>query len=130
MSRPDVTDVPQVQQCPQEGDHLGHRYKKAPGIAGEWWCPGIEDRRSGDDRREDAAYNHPQHYGGEDNPYETIKVLESWMGDDVVFFSLGNAIKYLSRAGKKDPTKTIEDLRKAIWYINHVIEFMERDSAT
>ena len=41
--------------------------------------------------------NHPNHYGGEDNPYEAIKVIEAWdLG-----FHLGNTVKYISRAGKK-----------------------------
>lgn len=61
--------------------------------------------------------NHPLHYGGADNPYEAIKVIEAWgLG-----FNLGNAIKYISRAGKKNPDKTIEDLQKAIWYLNREI---------
>lgn len=61
--------------------------------------------------------NHPLHYGGSDNPYEAIKVIEAWgLG-----FNLGNAIKYISRAGKKNPDKTIEDLQKAIWYLNREI---------
>jgi hypothetical protein len=42
--------------------------------------------------------NHPEHYGGENNPYEAIKVIESWELD----FHLGNAIKYIYRAGKKE----------------------------
>ena len=33
-------------------------------------------------------------------------------------FNLGNAVKYISRAGKKDPDKYIEDLQKAVWYLN------------
>lgn len=37
-------------------------------------------------------------------------------------FALGNAIKYISRAGKKDPNKTIEDLEKAIWYLQEYIK--------
>jgi len=57
--------------------------------------------------------NHPAHYGGADNPYEAIKVIESWR----LGFCLGNAVKYLSRAGKKDRTKFIEDMEKAVWYI-------------
>lgn len=62
--------------------------------------------------------NHPQHYGGGDNPYEVIKVIEAWdLG-----FHLGTAVKYIPRAGKKDPDKEIEDLEKAIWYINRKIE--------
>jgi hypothetical protein len=63
--------------------------------------------------------NHPQHYGGEDNPYEAIKVIEAWgLG-----FCLGNAVKYLSRAGKKDADKTLEDLKKAFWYLQRYCEF-------
>jgi hypothetical protein len=59
--------------------------------------------------------NHPAHYGGADNPYETIKVIEAWgLG-----FCLGNAVKYISRAGKKD--NMIQDLRKAKWYLDHEI---------
>lgn len=62
--------------------------------------------------------NHPAHYGGEDNPYEAIKVIEEWgLG-----FCLGNAVKYISRAGKKDPAKEIEDLEKAVWYLQREIE--------
>jgi hypothetical protein len=60
--------------------------------------------------------NHPDHYGGKDNPYEAIKVIEAWgLG-----FHLGNAVKYIARAGKKGDT--LQDLRKAIWYIQRYIE--------
>lgn len=62
--------------------------------------------------------NHPAHYGGEDNLYEAIKVIEAWN----LNFHLGNAVKYISRAGKKDDKKTIEDLEKAIWYIKRHIK--------
>jgi hypothetical protein len=61
--------------------------------------------------------NHPQHYGGEGNPYEAIKVIEAWGLD----FPLGNAVKYISRAGKKDKETTVQDLEKAIWYIRRKI---------
>lgn len=60
--------------------------------------------------------NHPNHYGG-DTVYETIKVLKAWgLG-----FLLGNAVKYISRAGKKDPAKLLEDLEKAQWYLGEAI---------
>jgi hypothetical protein len=60
--------------------------------------------------------NHPQHYGGKDNPYEAIKVIEAWdLG-----FCLGNTIKYISRAGKKDDT--IQELEKALWYLKREIK--------
>lgn len=62
--------------------------------------------------------NGPQHYGGKENPFEAIKVIEAWgLG-----FNLGNTVKYISRAGKKDPLKEIEDLEKALWYLNRQIE--------
>ena len=67
--------------------------------------------------------NHPEHYGGKDNQYESIKVINAW-GYDKDFY-LGNAVKYLSRAGKKDDT--IQDLRKAIWYIEQKIVLLEKE---
>lgn len=66
--------------------------------------------------------DHPSHYGGENNPYEAIKVIDAWdLG-----FSLGNTVKYISRAGKKDPTKEIEDLKKALFYLEHHIRTLEK----
>jgi hypothetical protein len=65
--------------------------------------------------------NNPSHYGGANNMYETIKVIEAWSLD----FCLGNAVKYISRAGKKDPTKELEDLKKARWYIERRIQQLE-----
>ena len=64
--------------------------------------------------------NHPNHYGGEESVYEVVKVCEAWnLHNDAYLF---NAIKYIARAGKKDPSKTIEDLDKCMWYINRKIE--------
>jgi len=64
--------------------------------------------------------NHPDHYGGKDNPYEAIKVIEAWN----LGFCLGNAVKYISRAGKKGNRK--EDLEKAKWYLEREIQNEER----
>lgn len=61
--------------------------------------------------------DHPPHYGG-DTTYETIKVIEAWGLD----FALGNCVKYISRAGRKDPEALLEDLHKAAWYLQHEIE--------
>ncbi len=70
---------------------------------------------------EKEQVNHPQHYGGEDNLYEAIKVIDAWdLG-----FSLGNTVKYISRAGKKGKDKELEDLRKALWYLQHHIKTLE-----
>ena len=64
--------------------------------------------------------NHPDHYGGADNPYEAIKVIEAWGLD----FCLGNAVKYVSRAGKKGDL--LEDLKKARWYLDRRIQQLEQ----
>jgi hypothetical protein len=68
-----------------------------------------------------TAVDHPAHYGGAENPYEAIKVIEAWgLG-----FCLGNAVKYISRAGRKDPDAYVEDLRKARWYLDRQIAAAE-----
>jgi hypothetical protein len=66
---------------------------------------------------EKEMVNHPNHYGGKDNPYETIKVIDAWELD----FCLGNCVKYISRAGKKGKDKELEDLKKAAFYLNYKI---------
>ena len=72
---------------------------------------------------EKEMVNHPDHYQfGKNNEYEAIKVIDAWdLG-----FSLGNAIKYISRAGKKRKDTELEDLRKALWYLQHHIEKIEK----
>lgn len=65
--------------------------------------------------------NHPDYYGGEDNPYEAIKIIEAYD----LNFSLGNVIKYVLRAGKKSDS-AIEDLEKAAHYIQFQIDYLRR----
>ena len=65
--------------------------------------------------------NHPQHYGGESNTYEVIKVIEALEMD----FHLGNTFKYIARAGKKGTDKEIQDLKKALWYLERKIQLLE-----
>lgn len=60
--------------------------------------------------------NHPSHYT--DGKIEVIDFIE----DKQLGFCLGNAVKYISRAGKKDPSKEVEDLEKARWYLDREIE--------
>ena len=59
---------------------------------------------------------HPPHYTF--GKYEVIDVIEDW----VLNFHLGNTVKYIARAGKKDPAKRTEDLKKALWYLQREIE--------
>lgn len=70
------------------------------------------------------AVNHPKHYMSDPSGVECIQITRHRN------FNVGNAIKYLWRAGLKDTgivvpgatTKQVEDLRKAVWYINDEIE--------
>lgn len=65
--------------------------------------------------------DHPKHYGGEDNVYEAIKIIEAYN----LNFSTGNVIKYVLRAGKKDRVTEIQDLKKALWYLQREINNRE-----
>lgn len=72
--------------------------------------------------------NHPLHYGGADDPYEAIKVIEAWSPNlpKGTEFHIGNTLKYLSRSGKKG--SALEDLRKARWYLDRAIQQIEQDT--
>lgn len=67
--------------------------------------------------------NHPSHYT--DGKIEVIDYIE----DKGLDFCLGNAVKYISRAGRKDQSKEVEDLQKAIWYINRKIEQIGKEES-
>ena len=60
--------------------------------------------------------NHPPHY--KDGGIETIDYIEAKR----LGYHLGNAVKYISRAGKKGTNQGLEDLKKAQWYLNRAIE--------
>lgn len=72
--------------------------------------------------------NHPQHYTSDPSGIECIQITRHRD------FNIGNAIKYLWRAGlKQEPSKdivdkTIEDLEKAIWYINDEINKIKNET--
>lgn len=66
--------------------------------------------------------DHPDHYGGKDNIYEAIKVIEAWELD----FHLGNVVKYISRAGKKDDE--LQELKKSRWYLDRKIQNLENNN--
>lgn len=66
----------------------------------------------------------PSHYT--DGKIEVIDFIE----DKKLGFHLGNAVKYIARAGKKDPTKKVEDLQKAAWYITREIDRLKKEAET
>lgn len=67
---------------------------------------------------------HPAHYNT--GKIEVIEFLE----DQKLGYHVGNTVKYICRAGRKDPTKEIEDLKKAAWYLARKIELLtsEKDN--
>jgi hypothetical protein len=97
-----------------------------------YWCKdcGPNKLPIREDARLDQLYevvNHPPHYGGEDNTYEAIKVIEAWgLG-----FNLGNSVKYICRAGKKGQGDKLHlyDLEKARWYLDRKIQNLEKKIA-
>jgi hypothetical protein len=68
---------------------------------------------------ENDLVKHPKHYTSHPSGVEAIEVTRH------MNFNLGNAMKYLWRAGLKDPSKTIEDLQKAVFYIQDEIKRLE-----
>ena len=60
--------------------------------------------------------NHPAHYTNHPSGIECIQITEH------LNFCLGNAIKYIWRAGLKDTDSSVEDLQKARWYLTREIE--------
>lgn len=79
------------------------------------WTRGKEDSVA-------EKVDHPAHYGGEDNPYEIIKIIEA-LG---LGFHLGNVLKYIGRPDKGD---YLEDLKKARWYLDRKIGLKEAESS-
>lgn len=74
----------------------------------------------------EEAVNHPNHYNQYDG-FEVIDVAEQLVGPDGKSgFNLGNAFKYIARAGWKNPDKQVEDLEKAKFYIQREIDRLSR----
>lgn len=78
-----------------------------------------------DKEKDKSVISHPERYGG-DTTYECIKVLEAWLPpEQYKGFLRGNVLKYLCRVGKKD--ETVQELKKAKWYLEKLIEKEEKD---
>jgi hypothetical protein len=69
------------------------------------------------DKKKESV-NHPSHYNNNPSGVECIDVVEH------MTFNIGNAIKYLWRAGLKGDL--VEDLKKARWYIDREIQRVEK----
>lgn len=71
------------------------------------------------EKKVDDDVNHPRHYTSHPSGVECIQVTEHFN------FNLGNSIKYIWRAGLKS-TNSLQDLRKAMWYLEREISRMEK----
>lgn len=72
----------------------------------------------------DTEGTRPSYYGGADNPYEVIKVLEAWLTpQEFIGWLKGTIIKYMPRAGKGQTTL---DIAKAAWYSHYLAEYLKR----
>lgn len=104
-------------------NEITRKLAEAQEIVGRPPLPRIEITDHTEGRPVKEVVNHPSHYGGGENPYEHIKVAEAWgLG-----YCLGNATKYICRAGKKDGATDLVDLRKALWYLQREITNRERN---
>ena len=74
-------------------------------------------------KAKDNTVNHPSYYNN-----GRIEVAD-FISDQKLNFDRGNAVKYVCRAGSKDPEKEIQDLEKAIWYINHEIKMLKGETS-
>ena len=66
------------------------------------------------------AINHPKHYNF--SKIEVIEAIEAWE----LNYHCGNTVKYVARAGRKDPKTEIQDLEKAQWYLNRKIALLKK----
>ena len=64
------------------------------------------------------SVDHPSHY----TAYKGVEIIDL---TEQMNFNRGNAVKYIARAGLKNPATEVEDLRKAAWYINREIQRLE-----
>ena len=86
--------------------------------------PNIPEGGDNTTERLQNSVDHPKHYASDPSGVECIEITEHRN------FCVGNAIKYLWRAGRKgdeNSTKHVEDLMKAIWYCNREIQRIENE---
>lgn len=82
-------------------------------------CPSYSATQPADKQPIHDVVNHPSHY-----TYGKIEVIDVIETFDLCFH-LGNVLKYILRAGKKNDT--VEDLKKARWYLDRYISNVEKE---
>lgn len=118
--------------CEKSEPHESHRWVRQKQFF-QWqdtefqevWCPGLlYSMKIQPPENERGQWNRPEHYGGEENPFEPIKIIEHYD----LNFNLGNVIKYVLRAPFKETA--LADLKKAYTYIGFEIRRRERAGET
>ncbi len=124
----------------KQANHIGYGYSNNPGRCTSCSCTEYDPKEIMSKRlnHEDEhikidfttlpgslypdMVNHPNHYKSP-NGLEVIDVIEGFN----LNYYLGNCVKYICRAGKKDPSKELEDLNKAVFYLNRQISNLEKN---
>jgi hypothetical protein len=71
-------------------------------------------------RRQEDLVNHPKHYTSHPSGVECIEIVRH------MCFNLGNTVKYIWRDGLKDVEVPLQDLKKALWYLQDEIDMREK----
>ncbi len=87
----------------------------------ENYYPSVQEIEVEGNENNNDPVNHPSHYCD-----SNIEVID-YIIDKKLNFNRGNVIKYVSRAGKKNVNKEVEDLEKARFYLNKEIEILKGD---
>lgn len=104
-------------------DYPGVIYEVEINADHDYWDVAEIDLRPADIKPQDDVVDHPSHY----TQYKGVEVIQL---TEQMNFNRGNAVKYIARAGLKDPAKEIEDLKKSRWYIDREINrLQDGDSA-
>lgn len=76
--------------------------------------------------------NHANYYGGKENPYECVKVIEKWAEQGkwnaLDGFYLGTVMRYISRNGNKAGNSKAQDLQKCVNYLQMYIDKLMEDN--
>lgn len=109
-------------ECPYKGNRFCWGYNLS--VASEDVINAWYDHFFGEDQGQSDAVNHPSHYC--DGGIETIDYIRAKMSrEEFIGYCKGNALKYISRAGKKADNGIKQDLSKAITYLKWAEEVAE-----
>jgi hypothetical protein len=113
---PSKTDVKDIEPNVQSTD-IAYRMERPEAQRQREMLESLGILKQNEARKE--TVNHPDHYNSKG--IEVIDVIRAFD----LSFSLGNVVKYVTRAGKKHKETYLEDLKKAKWYLDEEIRYVE-----